>query len=246
MSQYTTGEIAKLCGVSVRTVQYYDTRGILVPSALSEGGRRLYSDDDMRRMKLICCLRDLGLSIGSIGELLNERDPAPVVTLLLEQQAAALRAEMNETRRKLDRLEVLSREIRHASAPFSFEKLGDMAAQMDNRSRLRRVHRNMIIAGVAMDAIEIGTLLLGLLRGVWSPFIAGMAAVAALGVWISTYYFRRTDYICPQCSTVFHPRLRDALFARHTPRTRKLTCPQCGHRGYCVEAFREPERKARA
>ncbi|MFR7719055.1 MAG: MerR family DNA-binding transcriptional regulator [Lachnospiraceae bacterium] len=29
MSKYTTGEIAKLCGVSVRTVQYYDTRGIL-------------------------------------------------------------------------------------------------------------------------------------------------------------------------------------------------------------------------
>ena len=41
MSKYTTGEIAKLCGVTVRTVQYYDTRGILIPSELSEGGRRL-------------------------------------------------------------------------------------------------------------------------------------------------------------------------------------------------------------
>lgn len=33
MSIYTTGEIAKLCGVTVRTVQYYDSRNILVPSA---------------------------------------------------------------------------------------------------------------------------------------------------------------------------------------------------------------------
>ena len=41
MSKYTTGELAKLCGVTVRTVQYYDTRGILIPSDLSEGGRRL-------------------------------------------------------------------------------------------------------------------------------------------------------------------------------------------------------------
>ena len=41
MSKYTTGEVAKLCGVTVRTVQYYDTRGILAPSELSEGGRRL-------------------------------------------------------------------------------------------------------------------------------------------------------------------------------------------------------------
>ena len=41
---YTTGELAKHCGVSVRTVQYYDGRGILVPSELSEGGRRLYTE----------------------------------------------------------------------------------------------------------------------------------------------------------------------------------------------------------
>ena len=47
MSKYTTGELAKLCGVTVRTVQYYDARGILIPSELSEGGRRLYSEDDL-------------------------------------------------------------------------------------------------------------------------------------------------------------------------------------------------------
>jgi len=41
MAAYTTGEIAKQAGVSVRTVQYYDTRGILCPSDFSEGGRRL-------------------------------------------------------------------------------------------------------------------------------------------------------------------------------------------------------------
>ena len=47
VSKYTTGEVAKLCGVTVRTVQYYDARGILVPSEVSEGGRRLYSQKDV-------------------------------------------------------------------------------------------------------------------------------------------------------------------------------------------------------
>ena len=42
MPKYTTGEIARLCGVTVRTVQYYDSRGILTPSELTDGGRRLY------------------------------------------------------------------------------------------------------------------------------------------------------------------------------------------------------------
>lgn len=71
MSKYTTGELAKLCGVTVRTVQYYDTRGILSPSELSEGGRRLYTDDDLRQLRIICFLRDMGLPIDAIGQLLR-------------------------------------------------------------------------------------------------------------------------------------------------------------------------------
>lgn len=41
-SRYTTGDIAKLTGVSVRTVQYYDAKGLLIPNEISDGGRRLY------------------------------------------------------------------------------------------------------------------------------------------------------------------------------------------------------------
>ena len=76
MSKYTTGELAKLCGVTVRTVQYYDTRGILSPSELSEGGRRLYTDDDLRQLRIICFLRDMGLPIDAIGQLLAEEERA--------------------------------------------------------------------------------------------------------------------------------------------------------------------------
>ena len=72
MPQYTTGEMAKLCGVTVRTVQYYDNRGILVPSDLSEGGRRLYSEEDLRKLQTICFLRNMGVSIQTIGELFEE------------------------------------------------------------------------------------------------------------------------------------------------------------------------------
>ena len=96
MPKYTTGEIAKLCGVTVRTVQYYDTRGILAPSELTEGGRRLYSEDDVKRMKIICFLRDLGLPIDSISQLLKEEDPGSIISLMLDQQEAALKKEIEE------------------------------------------------------------------------------------------------------------------------------------------------------
>ena len=90
MSKYTTGELAKLCGVTVRTVQYYDTRGILVPSELSEGGRRLYSDDDLKRMMVISFIRETDLPNDGISQILKEEHPEKVISMLIEQQESVL------------------------------------------------------------------------------------------------------------------------------------------------------------
>ena len=99
MSKYTTGELAKLCGVSVRTVQYYDTRNILIPSELSEGGRRLYSEDDLKRMRIICFLREAGIPINGINELLTEEHPEKVISILLDQQERTLQEELYEAQK---------------------------------------------------------------------------------------------------------------------------------------------------
>ena len=108
MSKYTTGEIAKLCGVTVRTVQYYDTRGILLPSTLSEGGRRLYSEADLKRMKIICFLRNLDLPIDAISQILKEEHPEKVISLLIEQQEKALSDEISDKEKKLEKLRELN------------------------------------------------------------------------------------------------------------------------------------------
>lgn len=238
MSKYTTGEIAKYCGVSVRTVQYYDTRGILVPSELSEGGRRLYSEEDLKRMKIICFLRELDLPINSIGELLAEEHPEEVIFLLLEEQEKTLRAEVSERRARLDKLESLRQELKRVEH-FSVESIGDVAHIMERKKKLRRVHAIMIALGIVMDVVEVGTIVLWTQTGIWQPFAIGMAAVVAMAVWISAFYFKRAAYICPQCHTIFKPRFRQAFWANHTPNTRKLTCTACGHKGFCVETYGE-------
>ena len=80
---YTTGEMARICDVSVRTVQYYDKRGILAPCELSEGGRRLYSEDDLEKMKLICFLRELDFSLDDIARIMKESNSKAVISLIL-------------------------------------------------------------------------------------------------------------------------------------------------------------------
>ena len=115
MSKYTTGEIAKLCGVSVRTVQYYDTRGVLVPCELSEGGRRLYSEEDLGKMKIICFLRDLDLSLDTIARLMQEKNSAEVISLIFEEHEKLLRDEISEKQEKLRMLSELNGFIKNTS-----------------------------------------------------------------------------------------------------------------------------------
>ncbi len=238
MSKYTTGEMAKLCGVSVRTVQYYDTRGILTPSELSEGGRRLYSEDDLKKMKIICFLREAGLPINSIKEVLAEEEPGRVISILIDQQTEVLREEVSERQKKLELLEQIRRSLK-SEPHFSVESLGDIAHKMTNKKKLFRLRFFLIAFGIAMEIIEIGTAIYWWKSGNWLPFAVGMVIVVALAVFISALYFKRVAYICPNCHEVFQPRFKNAFFASHTPTTRKLTCPHCAHKGHCVEVYNE-------
>lgn len=236
MSKYTTGEIAKLCGVTVRTVQYYDTRNILVPSQLSEGGRRLYSEEDLKRMKVICFLRELDIPINTIGQLLSEEHPEQVIDLLLQQQETALREEIGLRQEKLGKLEQLKRELKTVEH-FSIESIGDIAYMMENKKKLRKVRAVMLGVGIPLDIIEWATLIHAFRTGSWWPFALGLCVIIVGSAWMVRYYYKNVDYICPQCHTVFRPKLGEMFWAPHTPNTRKLTCACCGRKGFCVEVY---------
>lgn len=240
MSKYTTGEMAKLCGVTVRTVQYYDTRGILVPAELSEGGRRLYSENDLKRMKIICFLRDLGLPLDSISQMLAEDDPGSVITLLLEQQEKVLKEEISERQDKLNRLESLRRDLKDVET-ISFESIGDIAYTMSNKKNRRKIHAVMLITGIPVTLLQWAAIVLWIVKGCWWLFAVWAVIAIPWGVIISKYYYDHTAYLCPRCHTVFTPTFKEMFFARHTPSTRKLTCTSCGHHGFCVEVAKEEE-----
>ena len=104
---------------------------------------------------------------------------------------------------------------------------------------MKRMYALMIGAGLAIDAVEVLTLIYAIKSGIWWPFIAGMALVIISAVLLTRYYYKHTAYICPECHEVFKPRFWEAFFAPHTPKTRKLTCPHCGKKSYCVESYAE-------
>jgi MerR family transcriptional regulator, thiopeptide resistance regulator len=68
---YSVGDLARLSGVTVRTLHHYDRIGLLVPSGRSAAGYREYSTDDAERLGQILAYRACGLELAEIGSLLS-------------------------------------------------------------------------------------------------------------------------------------------------------------------------------
>lgn len=68
---YRVAEFAKLAGVTVRTLQYYDRIDLLKPSDVTESGHRLYTRHDLLRLQQIVTLKWMGFSLTHIGDMLD-------------------------------------------------------------------------------------------------------------------------------------------------------------------------------
>jgi DNA-binding transcriptional MerR regulator len=66
---YRIGELAAKVGLTERTIRYYEERGLLESVKRLDGGQRVYTDDDVRRLKFIQKLKVLGLTLAEMQEL---------------------------------------------------------------------------------------------------------------------------------------------------------------------------------
>ncbi len=75
--QMQIGEVAERTGLSLRTIRYYEEVGLVVPSARSQGGFRLYTEPDVDRLQLIKRMKPLGFQLEEMRDLLAILDPVP-------------------------------------------------------------------------------------------------------------------------------------------------------------------------
>ena len=105
---FTVGELAKLTGITVRTLHHYDEIGLVQPSDRSRAGYRLYGDDDVLRLQQVLVYKELGLPLDEIAAVLD--DPAFARGDALERHRAALLAKRDRIDRMLASLDAA---IRH-------------------------------------------------------------------------------------------------------------------------------------
>ena len=131
----TVGEVAKKIGVTVRTLQYYDKEGLLSPSAVSEGGRKLYTDKDLVILHQIISLKSLGFSLNDIKHRLISLETPSDVANALTEQADSIRKKIEQLTATLTAIEQLKEEVLQMQT-VNFKKYADIIInlQMKNDS----------------------------------------------------------------------------------------------------------------
>jgi len=236
MSNYTTGEMAKLCNVTVRTVQFYHAKGLLIPSDLTQGGRRLYTDDDLIKLRLICTLKTIGLSLDLIKDILESESPGKVLTLLLDEQIKLLGDEINERQKQLETIEVIKESI-HNKATIPVNSIIDIERVMEKNKKVRSKFKRLTFIACLMSLPTLGTVALWIVNGMWIPFAVVFPLTQLLGVLLAKHHFSDSAFICAECNAVFTPPFKSVMLTSGTPKARWLTCTKCGHSGYCVETI---------
>ncbi len=109
---YSIGELARMVDLSQRTIRYYEEIGLLHSVRRMEKGKRVYTDDDVRRLKFINRLKVLGLSLAEMVELekvyriqRNNREIIPKLLAILDERA-------NQIDDRIHQLAALKQEIR--------------------------------------------------------------------------------------------------------------------------------------
>jgi DNA-binding transcriptional MerR regulator len=126
------GEVAERAGLSLRTVRYYEEMELVAPEARTEGGFRLYTNEQIERLKWIKRMKPLGFSVQEMRELLDARDTLrrpgsgdPELAAARERLSAFARA-------AAERCEDLRRQVENAD---------ELVVQLRRESRRRRKAR---------------------------------------------------------------------------------------------------------
>ena len=117
-------QVAKLTGVSIRTLQYYDEIGLLKPSELTAAGYRMYDDNALQTLQQILFFKELGFPLKEIKEILEKPDFDRIAAFKKQKELFLLK------RDRLDRLIQLLDRLEKGEQCMSFKEF-DLSDYID-------------------------------------------------------------------------------------------------------------------
>ncbi|MCR5524208.1 MAG: MerR family transcriptional regulator [Lactobacillus sp.] len=233
----TSGQLAQRCHTSIRTVQYYDQKGLL-HAKRTPSNRRAYDEKDLLRLQQIITYRKLGFKLKDIQRLIENKQTAHVLSSLIDKQTNLLQQKLHQTKSQLEGLKYLNKQL-NSMDNFSTEAQEEVLSSMNMTKELHHLRLKMLGWGLIIDFLLWGSLIFVVCHGtsIWW-FILGLILSLAIGGEIIYAYYQHSIYFCPHCQSEFIPSFRTWAGAAHTPNTRRLTCPHCQQKNFCIEEYR--------
>jgi DNA-binding transcriptional MerR regulator len=109
--QQQIGELARSLGVTARTLRLYEQLGLIDPPQRTDGGIRFYTADDIRRIKFVLKVKELGLSLKQMQELAEIYRQTKMPDRIMPRLIEILDGHTDAIHRKIEQLSSLARDI---------------------------------------------------------------------------------------------------------------------------------------
>lgn len=238
LKEYTTGELARLCGVTKRTVQYYDKQNIIVPSKMTDGGRRIYTEEDLKQFQLVCLYKNLGLSLHDIKNILKSDNQYSIVIELLNNQQEKIDRQIQNLIELQDKLATISYEIsvNKAMSIKNEEELRNLYFRKKYHKRMNKL--TYLLLGCYMIILLMSFILSSFLAGIYMYLIITINIL--LLVVLIYIHSSHNAYVCPKCHKKFTITfLRDLLTFNNGKKGKYLKCPYCHHKSWIAETYKD-------
>lgn len=134
----TISQVAKLTGISVRTLQYYDEINLLNPSQLTSSGYRLYDDEDLKKLQQILFFKELDFKLKEIKAIIGQPDFCQIEVFKRQKKLLSLK------RNRLNRLISLLDKLEKGESCMSFTEF-DLSEYIDALEQFKTSEPDQII-----------------------------------------------------------------------------------------------------
>lgn len=234
--KWTTGEVAELCDITVRTVQYYDKKGLVKPSVILNN-RRFYTEEELNQLRIVTTLKDMNFSLKEIKELLYSTQSIKTLNMLLDEKLLQLDDNIEHNKQKHKQIKFVKESISKESN-YPVSNILNLRNKSEEHQKMQNFRKKFMGISIGVGVIQYSSILMAILKKKWKPIIIVYPFIILYAVIASKLYYEVVQYVCPNCQRDFKPKFSEWFTSNHTYQTRKLKCPKCGVESYCLEIYK--------
>lgn len=232
---YSSGDVAKECNITVRTVQYYDKQGLISPSHYTSGGRRQYAEKDLIQLKRICLYRSIGFSIEEIQDIMLNQNTQIVIDYI-NDHLMRIEQEVIMYKEKQEKLTLLLENI-ESSKELSIDNIDDLNQLIQKKKAHKKKSYLTIIFLVIYTLFILFGAFFAQRAGEQFQLLFGIVVIVLLAGLIF-WNIRLNAYRCPKCRHVFSIRFLTDLFSPNGFKGKYLRCPECKKLSWCKTTYK--------